>query len=191
VDGRLCQGVWRSRRTGILGRHGTTRRSAAVPIVHVRTRRPAALTRVVCCPASPMQLNEPTPGGDSVGRYDPLRDFLAGRPPGTEQVRMTFADVEALVGSLPASACEHRAWWANDSKVEAQAWRAAGWHVDAVNQTAEWVVFARGRVGGTGSPSRVRPVRPAATRRLRRPPCRRPAPRLSRSMGSARWRPQT
>ena len=29
------------------------------------------------------------------------------------------------------SAYKLRQWWANDSKVQGQAWRAAGWHVDA------------------------------------------------------------
>lgn len=91
-----------------------------------------------------------------MGRYGPLCDFLAGRLGTVVQVRMTVAEVEALVGPLPASAREYRAWWADDSKFEARAWRAAGWPVHAVNQTAEWVVFARGRVGGTHNP------RPAA-----------------------------
>jgi hypothetical protein len=76
-----------------------------------------------------------------MGKYDPLRDYLAGRA-GSE-VRMTFAEVEELVGPLPDSARIHRAWWANDSKVEALAWRAAGRRVESVNQTAELVVFVR------------------------------------------------
>jgi hypothetical protein len=43
-----------------------------------------------------------------VGKYDPLRDYLAGKT-GSE-VRMTFAEVEELVGPLPDSARIHRAW---------------------------------------------------------------------------------
>jgi hypothetical protein len=80
-----------------------------------------------------------------VGKYDPLRDHLASRAAATNEVRMTFADVEALIGPLPQSARVHRAWWANDSKVEAQAWRSAGWHVESVSLTAERVVFAAAR----------------------------------------------
>jgi hypothetical protein len=76
-----------------------------------------------------------------VGKYDPLRDYLAEQ--GGNEVQMTFAEVERLVGTLPDSARTHRAWWANDSKVEALAWRTAGWRVHAVNQAAEFVVFAR------------------------------------------------
>jgi hypothetical protein len=56
---------------------------------------------------------------------------------------MTFAEVEALVGPLPASARLHRAWWANGTNIEARAWRAAGWRVQSVNQAAEEVEFAR------------------------------------------------
>lgn len=76
-----------------------------------------------------------------MGKYDPLRDYLAGRL--ADEVKMSFADIEELVGLLPASARIHRAWWANDPKSEARAWRAAGWHVRSVGQAAERVIFAR------------------------------------------------
>jgi hypothetical protein len=92
-----------------------------------------------------------------VGKYDGLRDFLAARDGTVTELTMSFEEVEALVGALPASAREHRAWWANDSKVEAQAWRAAGWHVQSVNQNAGWVMFARGAVGGTRAVRQVTP----------------------------------
>jgi len=82
-----------------------------------------------------------------VGKYDPLRDYLAAQS-GSE-MRMTFSEIERLVGTLPDSARVHRAWWTNDSKVEALAWRTAGWHVHSVNQAAEFVVFARGAAGGS------------------------------------------
>lgn len=82
-----------------------------------------------------------------MSKYDPLRDYLAGLDQAS--VTMSFEGVEELVGPLPASARKHRPWWANDSKVEAQAWRAAGWHVDTVDQRRERVVFAIGRVGGS------------------------------------------
>ena len=83
-----------------------------------------------------------------MGKYDPLRDHLASLTQ-DGPVTMGFADVGALVGGLPESARAHRAWWANDSKSEAVAWRSAGWHVESVNFTSERVVFARGAVGGS------------------------------------------
>ncbi len=88
-----------------------------------------------------------------MGKYDPLRDYLAGRS--GDEARMTFTEVEQLVGPLPDSARNHRAWWANDNKVEALAWRAAGWHVASVNQTSGQVVFARGATGGTSRSGRI------------------------------------
>jgi len=84
-----------------------------------------------------------------VGKYDPLREYLAGQ--GGAEVPMTFDEVERLVGPLPSSARVHRAWWANDSEVEALAWRTAGWHVRSVNLAAEYVVFARGAAGAASS----------------------------------------
>ncbi|MFI6761740.1 hypothetical protein ACIBF5_21630 [Micromonospora sp. NPDC050417] len=86
-----------------------------------------------------------------VAKYDAWRDFLMAWPDDAGEVRMTFAEVEAIVGVLPPSAREHRTWWANDSKVQAAAWRAAGWRVDSVDQLAEQVVFRRGRAGGSRS----------------------------------------
>lgn len=81
-----------------------------------------------------------------MSKYDPLSDHFAS----CDQTSMTmsFGHVDELVGPLPGSARKHRSWWANDSKTEAQAWRAEGGHVDSVDQRNESVVFASGRVGG-------------------------------------------
>src|ERR1022692_1018832 len=82
-----------------------------------------------------------------MGKYDPLHDYLTEQV--GDEVRMMFTEVEELVGRLPESARVHRAWWANDSKVEALAWREAGWRVQSVNQALGEVIFARGAVGGS------------------------------------------
>ncbi len=47
--------------------------------------------------------------GGVMGKYEPLRDYLAARP-GDEEP-MTFGQVKRLVVPLPDSAREHRAWW--------------------------------------------------------------------------------
>lgn len=73
-------------------------------------------------------------------RYSPLRDHLT-RCHGAE-VRMSFAEIEEIVGRLPDSARSHRAWWSNSSHV-ARTWRDVGWHLRSVNQAAEQVVFER------------------------------------------------
>jgi hypothetical protein len=86
-----------------------------------------------------------------MGKYEPLRDHLASRS--CDEEAMTFAQLERLVGPLPDSAREHRAWWGNDDyKSQSHAWRAAGWHVASVNQSSGRVVFARGVQGGTAVP---------------------------------------
>lgn len=83
-----------------------------------------------------------------MGKYEPLRDYLSSRS--SDEEAMTFGQLERLVGPLPHSAREHRAWWGNDDyKSQSQAWRAAGWHVASVNQSSGQVVFARGIQGGT------------------------------------------
>jgi hypothetical protein len=107
-------------------------------------------------------------GGGASGKYRPLLDFLAGQAESVSEVARTFGEVEALVGPLPRSAWQHRAWWANDSKVQARAWRAAGWRVQSVDQSAGRVVFERehdGRHGGAGLEMASRSASPAAGRR--------------------------
>lgn len=70
---------------------------------------------------------------------------------------MKFDQISQLVGGLPMSACEFSQWWANDSKVEARAWGAAGCHVDedGVDFGTPSVRFARGLSGGARAGGRV------------------------------------
>ena len=80
-----------------------------------------------------------------MGKYDPLRDHLAGLD-GRTEIRLTFNEIARLVGSLPASAWQHPAWWGNESDgthTQASAWRDAGWSVALIDQRDEWVEFAR------------------------------------------------
>src|SRR5258708_25024360 len=86
-----------------------------------------------------------SPGGDRImSRYDPLRWYLAKVAADRHQVRLTFRDLEGVVGWLPDSARNYRPWWGNStSSPQAMAWQAAGFVVDEVNLTAELVVFAR------------------------------------------------
>jgi hypothetical protein len=104
------------------------------------------------------QRGQPAPARPFGGKYRPLREHLSGAA-GT-RVRMTFAEVEDLVGRLPESAYRHRAWWGNnDGNVEARAWLEAGWRVESVNQAVGEVVFTR----AADSQSRSA-ARPAASR---------------------------
>jgi hypothetical protein len=86
-----------------------------------------------------------------MSKYDALAAHLELVPADRLTITLTFAQVARIVEGLPPSAYRLRQWWANDSKVQARAWRSAGWHVDAhgVDFNAGAVRFARGKVGGT------------------------------------------
>jgi hypothetical protein len=85
-----------------------------------------------------------------MAKYEPLAEYLRSLPADRDKVTLSFDRISTIVGGLPPSAYEIRQWWANDSKVEARAWRSAGWHVDrhGVDFGTQSVRFARGRVGG-------------------------------------------
>ncbi len=78
-----------------------------------------------------------------MGKYDPLRERLT--TDGRRVITMSFAEIIAELGvTLPASATDHRAWWANDpTHVHAKAWLMAGYKVDAVDQSRGTVRFVR------------------------------------------------
>ena len=82
-----------------------------------------------------------------MGKYDPLQKHLMGIASNVREIRMTFSQIENILGAkLPHSAHVHRAWWANEtvgSHVEARSWMEAGWRVETVNFAAETVRFTR------------------------------------------------
>jgi hypothetical protein len=83
-----------------------------------------------------------------MGKYDPLRRFLENAALGTSEITLSFAQIEQILDdTLPNSARNYRAWWANPSSSRdhpyAQAWLAVGWEVDTVDQKREWVRFRR------------------------------------------------
>jgi hypothetical protein len=86
-----------------------------------------------------------------MSRYDPLRHHLASQR--SSVVRLTFAEVEALVGPLPASATRYPAWWANDrSHTQAAAWLDAGWRVEGI-RLGRWAQFTRSAAAQRPVPS--------------------------------------
>jgi len=77
-----------------------------------------------------------------MAKYDPLRNHLTLT--GKHRITMSFEEIANLVGELPRSAWDHRAWWGNnDQNVEAAAWLDAGYRVTSVDQTRGIVVFTR------------------------------------------------
>jgi hypothetical protein len=79
-----------------------------------------------------------------MGKYEPLTDFLQKQPGG--EVRMSFAQIERIVGfKLPPVAERHRAWWSNSptNNVMTRAWLDAGFRSEQVDMTARKLVFRR------------------------------------------------
>ena len=88
-----------------------------------------------------------------MAKYDGLTAYLRTIPSDQLAVTLTLARIAGLVGGLPASAYSIRQWWANDPKVQARAWRAAGWRVDkgGVDFNAQTIRLARGKAGRSNS----------------------------------------
>lgn len=83
-----------------------------------------------------------------MSKYDPLTHYLAKIPAFIMEKTVTFAELEIILGfALPKSAYLYSAWWANEFSVknhpQSNAWSAAGWKVETINQTEKWVRFAR------------------------------------------------
>lgn len=80
----------------------------------------------------------------AMGKYDALRKHLeAASGP---EVSLDFSQIADLVGGLPASAHNHRAWWSNEvqgKRSHARAWMEAGWRVADLSLGLRWVRFVR------------------------------------------------
>jgi hypothetical protein len=70
-------------------------------------------------------------------KYQPLEDYLNNLPLSRSRITLSFQEIEKLIGgSLPSSACQHRAWWSNQAdtsnRPQAKAWINAGFKVESV-----------------------------------------------------------
>src|SRR5882672_9319818 len=78
-----------------------------------------------------------------MSKYVNLGEFLRGQK--TSAVRMSFAEVERIIGhALPRSA-RYPAWWSNNpsNNVMTQVWLDAGFKTEHVNIEAKKLVFRR------------------------------------------------
>jgi hypothetical protein len=86
-----------------------------------------------------------------MGKYEPLTHYLENQS--GEIWDAKFSDVERVLGfSLPPSAHEYPAWWANQEPGHSQTkgWRDAGWETGRVDLAAKKVRFKRCRPGAGG-----------------------------------------
>jgi hypothetical protein len=80
-----------------------------------------------------------------MGKYTALADYLHAQK--RDEVPMTFAQIERLIGyKLPASH-RYRAWWSNNSfnSVMTKAWLDAGFRSEQVDMEEGTLVFRRVR----------------------------------------------
>jgi len=79
-------------------------------------------------------------------RYTPLADWLNGKSGSRDTVKLSFEQVEEIIGAdLPNSAYKHRAWWANDSVTHnhSKLWLDVGWRRSYLNMSEQHVTFVR------------------------------------------------
>lgn len=80
-----------------------------------------------------------------MSKYEPLQHFLEGCT--TDEVPLTFGEIERILGSdLPPSKA-YPAWWSNNpsNNVMTRAWLAAGYRTERVDVAGEKLVFRRDR----------------------------------------------
>jgi uncharacterized Zn finger protein (UPF0148 family) len=80
---------------------------------------------------------------ESVIKYHPLRDYLAGYR--ASRLNLSLEHIEDIIDSkLEAAAYAFKSWWENDQQnPQAIAWLEAGWEVDDANLQQQVVVFKR------------------------------------------------
>jgi hypothetical protein len=83
----------------------------------------------------------------SISKYAGLTGHLRFRSAFTDQVKLTFARIDGLIGSnLPREAYRNEQWWNKAGKTaRAKAWLDAGWEVQEVNLKEGYVVFKKNR----------------------------------------------
>jgi len=76
-------------------------------------------------------------------KYDPIEVYLANCD--EDKIELTFEEIENMIDdTLPRSAFEHSAWWANDgTHSQGRAWINAGYRVDSFDQQRGVVTFVR------------------------------------------------
>jgi|ERR1043166_3297 hypothetical protein len=82
-------------------------------------------------------------------KYAPLGDYL--RKQRRSEVRMTFAQIERIIGGKLPLSQRYRAWWSNNpwNNVMTQVWLDAGFETEQVDIEGRKLVFRRVEKGRT------------------------------------------
>jgi CBS domain-containing protein len=86
---------------------------------------------------------EPIESSDS--RYARLALWLQNIPLKENTKRLSFDQIESIIGHKLPPSSRHRAWWANDQvrHSHSKLWLEVGWRVAEINLSEEQVLFAR------------------------------------------------
>jgi hypothetical protein len=78
-----------------------------------------------------------------MSKYAPLGAFL--RRQRSDEVRMTFAQIERIIGTKLPPSTRYRAWWSNNAtnSVMTKVWLEAGFKSEQVDLESRKVVFRR------------------------------------------------
>jgi hypothetical protein len=93
-----------------------------------------------------------------MSKYEPLSLFLERND--SARLTLSFDKIEEVLGfSLPRSASNHPAWWANNPEghSHSRAWIDAGWRTENLNLTARKVDFVRTSANPSGAAPKLAP----------------------------------
>ncbi len=78
-------------------------------------------------------------------KYESLKGYLKFRASFTDSVRLSFAQIDGIIGdNLPLEAYRSQNWWVNSpSNAHAKAWLEAGWETVEVNLKEGYVLFRK------------------------------------------------
>lgn len=78
-----------------------------------------------------------------MGKYQPLTEFLKKQT--GREVRMSFAQIERVIGCKLPPVARYRAWWSNSptNNVMTKAWLEAGFRSEQVDMATGRLVFRR------------------------------------------------
>ena len=78
-------------------------------------------------------------------KYEGLTRYLRFRASFTNEVKLSFARIDGLIGdNLPMAAYRHESWWSNlASNMRAKSWLDAGWEVAEIHLSEGFVIFKK------------------------------------------------